>query len=752
MGFDDADGRDADDSHPDIVRVASRDDDDGNPCEGYEIGAACVGAGAQALAESDAGAGHFLEANRGGGAPGGSVDTDEEASFQDESDGEKQMGGDSRPVSPHVDASLTKDCEKSQSQQRFKQKPLETQPQTNTLPQQPQRYPQHQHQPQLQPQPQPQPQPQKPQPRSPYPGQQSPPRLLPQSQPPLSPPSSANSLMLDLSALEHSLGDEVSSVKGWMARVRAERDCLRGEAQERRAEAARLRAELGRSAARHQREAAARERAVARDHAAWERLKAQQREQLDGYRDTVAALEEALAKEKAASALRETNVLEQCQREHCEKLDAATAKLQNKLQEVRAARESALEEERAAHAVTAAALKAANEEREQMRSELAEKHREKEQAECCQRDRAKEHRAAIAVLEDKLLKDLREMTDQKENELEEERAAHTKTAEDLKAANEEKKQIVRELNDRAGLERERDEECQKEHAEELKMTIADLENKFQKDLREMTTQKERELEEEREAHAATVCRKETALEEEQEAHAATLKDLEAAVQEQERIRKEMDNRAAVAIAAAQEGLDAARDELETRTRDRDALRDELQNALDARRDLASRLEDATTKVSDLDRETLRLRREQDRVQEEAGELATRLAAATAERDAALAAFSEARVSVPLIPLMALDDARKSVQRLRQANAALRKETHEQQADFENLNGALCHANQYVEEGKREINRLQQRLEKVTGDIVQQCQSSVSDGNYQEDGGFDDASKEAMELPAAIDLL
>ena len=40
-------------------------------------------------------------------------------------------------------------------------------------------------------------------------------------------PSSANSLMMDLSDLEHSLNDEVSTVKDWLRRVKSDCDKLR---------------------------------------------------------------------------------------------------------------------------------------------------------------------------------------------------------------------------------------------------------------------------------------------------------------------------------------------------------------------------------------------------------------------------------------------------------------------------------------------------------------------------------------------
>ena len=55
---------------------------------------------------------------------------------------------------------------------------------------------------------------------------------------------------------------------------------------------------------------------------------------------------------------------------------------------------------------------------------------------------------AIVELEDKFERDLREMREEKEASLEEERDAHSKTAEELKKANDEREEVETELKER----------------------------------------------------------------------------------------------------------------------------------------------------------------------------------------------------------------------------------------------------------------------------------------------------------------
>ena len=233
--------------------------------------------------------------------------------------------------------------------------------------------------------------------------EKEPPRQLqtngePQSQP-LS-PSSAPSLMMDLSDLETSLNEEVGTVKDWLKKVKAERDRLRkdkaalteqlraerqGRAQlqaaveELGANKERLAAGLGRELL-EVRTALAEEKEALEDRAQSEQKSWQK--QLERLKEKNASLEEALVKEKSSSTLREANKLEEARKEHFEKLTGTIQELEERfardMKEMSAAKAEELEIEKEAHAETMGELHAAKDEKERAAKELEARERELE--------------------------------------------------------------------------------------------------------------------------------------------------------------------------------------------------------------------------------------------------------------------------------------------------------------------------------------------------------------------------------------
>lgn len=253
----------------------------------------------------------------------------------------------------------------------------------------------------------------------------------------LSPCSTTNSLMNDLSDLEHSLNDEVSTVKEWLRKVKTERDRYRrektslgqqlvAERQGRNAEVSQLQVELTmlktktdaeiENLAEELRGVNARvvEEKAGRESAA-KSMAETLHMQLEGSKEKVASLEEALIREKSSSSLREANKVEEVRKEHFGQLSKAIAELEDKfgqeLKEMKEQNDAALEEEREKHAKTAEELTVLTGEKERVDKELEGKGQElhklrMEHAECAlvkeSADAAKEKADSVQAELDKL--------------------------------------------------------------------------------------------------------------------------------------------------------------------------------------------------------------------------------------------------------------------------------------------------------------------------------------------------------------
>jgi chromosome segregation ATPase len=211
--------------------------------------------------------------------------------------------------------------------------------------------------------------------------------------------ASRSTLMTDLSDLEHSLTDEVSSVKDWLRRVKSERDKLRRdktslmqqlehERQMRESDVSRLRTEVAVMKAKGDRE---------RDHL-WGEVRCLKEQllehetikdrddtnaatnvailqnQVDCAKAEMRSLEEALVKEKGLSAMREMNKEEEMRKIHFNQMSETIAELETKfksdMDEMSERRNALLEEERKAHANTANKLQVVNIEKEQATKDL----------------------------------------------------------------------------------------------------------------------------------------------------------------------------------------------------------------------------------------------------------------------------------------------------------------------------------------------------------------------------------------------
>jgi hypothetical protein len=157
--------------------------------------------------------------------------------------------------------------------------------------------------------------------------------------------ASPNSLMMDLSDLEHSLNDEVFTVKNWLLRAKSERDKLRrdktslmqqlaAEKQMRDSEVSRLQAAVSVAKAKgdHDRDHLWGEirclRDLIRDNDTIKEKDAAKaktdaanlQKQVDSAKAEMKSLEEALVKEKSLSTIREMNKLEDVRKTHFEQM------------------------------------------------------------------------------------------------------------------------------------------------------------------------------------------------------------------------------------------------------------------------------------------------------------------------------------------------------------------------------------------------------------------------------------------------
>lgn len=211
--------------------------------------------------------------------------------------------------------------------------------------------------------------------------------------------ASPNSLMMDLSDLEHSLNDEVFTVKNWLLRAKSERDKLRrdktslmqqlaAEKQMRDSEVSRLQAAVSVAKAKgdHDRDHLWGEirclRDLIRDNDTIKEKDAAKaktdaanlQKQVDSAKAEMKSLEEALVKEKSLSTIREMNKLEDVRKTHFEQMSKAIAELETKfandLEEMSERKKAMLEEEVKAHADTANELQIASSEKEHVSKEL----------------------------------------------------------------------------------------------------------------------------------------------------------------------------------------------------------------------------------------------------------------------------------------------------------------------------------------------------------------------------------------------
>ena len=279
-------------------------------------------------------------------------------------------------------------------------------------------------------------------------------------------PSSANSLMMDLSDLEHSVNNDVSTVKGWMKKVKSERDRLRREKstlnQQLTAErmsnndrVSALQAELLLLKSKSETDAqkfteelskAAGEVAQERDDHDGVRMEVEGvRKQLESANNKVTALEGTLAKEKSSTTLREANKLEEARKEHFEQLSKTIVELEAKfeqdLNDMTEQKNSSLEEERVAHVKTSEELKAANSEKERGTKALDTKTRELETM-------TSEHDKCSLVLEESVASTKKELSAVKE-ELAKSQEDHTLAKEGLQAANTDFEDISSQLEDKS---------------------------------------------------------------------------------------------------------------------------------------------------------------------------------------------------------------------------------------------------------------------------------------------------------------
>jgi len=214
--------------------------------------------------------------------------------------------------------------------------------------------------------------------------------------------ASPNSLMMDLSDLEHSLNDEVSTVKDWLRRVKTERDKLRrdktrmtqelmAERQMRDGEVSRLQAAIAVTMAKadHEKEHLWSEikclkdqlgenEAVKQKEAASAMTEMRNLQRLvDSANADVKSMEEALMKEKGASTIREMNKIEEIRKLHFTQMGQAISELETKfekdLRDMTVRKAAMLKEEVEAHANTTRQLEIMSSEKEHVTKEWSHK-------------------------------------------------------------------------------------------------------------------------------------------------------------------------------------------------------------------------------------------------------------------------------------------------------------------------------------------------------------------------------------------
>ena len=214
--------------------------------------------------------------------------------------------------------------------------------------------------------------------------------------------SPSNSIMNDLSDLERSMNDDVSSVKDWLRKVKSERDKLRKEksnlvlqlTSERRKneeEVNRLNVLMEREQGiyKEQNEMLVDElkkykeevkTLSATNSTTIESEVSTLKSQLDTTKVKIATLEEALVREKSTSTLRQAVAVEEAHKEHFEKLTATLAEQESKfeldIQEMSKQKEESLDEERLAHSQTRDELNRVRVEKERVDNELVEMEQE----------------------------------------------------------------------------------------------------------------------------------------------------------------------------------------------------------------------------------------------------------------------------------------------------------------------------------------------------------------------------------------
>lgn len=213
---------------------------------------------------------------------------------------------------------------------------------------------------------------------------------------------SPNSLMMDLSDLEHSLNDEVSTVKDWLRRVKTERDKLRrdktrmtqelmAERQMRDGEVSRLQAAIAVTMAKadHEKEhlwseikclkeqlgdnETVKQKETART---MNEMKNLQR-LVDSANADVKSMEEALTKEKGASTMREMNKIEEIRKLHFTQMGQTISELETKfekdLKDMTVRKADMLREEVGAHANTTMQIEILSNEKERVAKEWSHK-------------------------------------------------------------------------------------------------------------------------------------------------------------------------------------------------------------------------------------------------------------------------------------------------------------------------------------------------------------------------------------------
>jgi len=217
--------------------------------------------------------------------------------------------------------------------------------------------------------------------------------------------ASPNSLMMDLSDLEHSLNDDVSTVKDWLRRVKSERDRLRrdktslmqqltAEKQLRDSDVSRLQAAVALTTAKgeHGRDhllmemRSLREQIIEndtlkeKDAARATSDVARLQRQLDSAMAGIKSLEEALMKEKSLNATREMSKVEEVRKVHFAQMSKTIAELETNfesdIEEMLEQRKAMLDEEIEAHADTASKLQVVSSEKAHVVKELNAKMRE----------------------------------------------------------------------------------------------------------------------------------------------------------------------------------------------------------------------------------------------------------------------------------------------------------------------------------------------------------------------------------------